>query len=148
MCSPFSLQAAGVWTWCPSPRWWPARGTWLWLRSSAALWLRFCWRCWFCASSTARGSCWRRSPGVSQDARNLMSCDRFDAVLKAMNFEPPQQVLAFQCMVNKTPVQYVVQLGQLKESLCPPKQLENIKQSHDSLSHRTLTAVCVRLCWY
>lgn len=72
--SPLPLQAVGVWTWWPSPQLWPARGTWRWPRSSAALWLRFCWRCWFCASSTARGSCWRRSPAVCLDDPKLISC--------------------------------------------------------------------------
>lgn len=64
---PPSSQAAGVWTWCRCPRWWPARGTWPWPRSSAALWPPCCWPCWSCVWSTARDSCWRRSPAVSHN---------------------------------------------------------------------------------
>lgn len=58
-------QAAGEWTWCRCPRWWPAHGTWPSPRSSAALWPLCCWPCWSSVSSTARDSCWRRSPVVS-----------------------------------------------------------------------------------
>lgn len=55
----------GVSTWCRCPRWWPAPGTWPWLQSSASLLPLCCWLCSSSASSTARGSCWRRSPVVS-----------------------------------------------------------------------------------
>lgn len=64
------LQAAGGSTWCRCPRWRPARGTWPWPQSSAVLWPRCCWRCWCCVSSTARDSCWRRSPAVSGATRS------------------------------------------------------------------------------
>lgn len=65
------LQAVGGWTWCRCPRWWPARVTWPWLLSSAVLWPPCCWLYWSCVWSTARDSCWRRSPAVSP---NVWAC--------------------------------------------------------------------------
>lgn len=101
-------QAAGVWTWCLCPRWWPARGTWPWPRSSAALWPPCCWPCWSCVSSTARDSCWRRSPVVSH---NICTHSHFKCISKKKNglklgshfntgdiFHAPLPLLSMGCM--------------------------------------------------